>query len=36
MEAKAVLVDTALLRVLHLAAGDGLQAQHFLPRALKP
>jgi hypothetical protein len=30
---KPVHVDTALLRGLRFLAGDGLQAQHFLPRS---
>ena len=33
VEAEALLVDTALWRILRLQAGDGLQAQHLLTRA---
>jgi hypothetical protein len=32
METEAVLVDTALWRGLHRLGGDGLEAQHLLPR----
>ena len=32
VQAKALLVDTALLRGLRLLAGNGLQAQYFLAR----
>ena len=33
MQAKALRVDTAVLRGLRLLTGGGLQAQHFLPRS---